>query len=164
MGKFLALDMGAESGRLVAVEISGGITTKELFRFPTPVLTDEKGRRCWDFQSIKKSVIEALKSAAAEGPFLSIGVDTWGLDFGLLDKSRKLIGNPVSHRDHRTDGYLDIAAKKVGLNRLHKETGSQLLEINSIYQLLAIKEKTPEDFTNAEYMLMMPDLVLFELT
>ena len=164
MGKFLALDMGAESGRLVAVEISGGITTKELFRFPTPVLTDEKGRRCWDFQSIKKSVIEALKIAAAEGPFLSIGVDTWGLDFGLLDESRKLIGNPVSHRDHRTDGYLDIAAKKVGLNRLHKETGSQLLEINSIYQLLAIKEKTPEDFTNAEYMLMMPDLVLFELT
>jgi rhamnulokinase len=83
MGKFLALDMGAESGRLVAVDINDGITTKELFRFSTPVFKDEKGRRCWNFRSIKNSVIEALKIAASEGPFLSIGVDTWGLDFGL---------------------------------------------------------------------------------
>ena len=86
MGRYLALDMGAESGRLVAVEIENTISTKELFRFPTPVTSDSKGRRCWDFAEIKKSIIEGLKVAAKEGTFKSIGVDTWGLDFGLLDK------------------------------------------------------------------------------
>lgn len=164
MGKYLALDMGAESGRLVAVEIENTISTKELYRFPTPVTTDEKGRRCWDFEKIKSSLIEGLKVAAQSGTYKSIGVDTWGLDFGLLDVQNNLIGNPVSHRDHRTDGYLDIAAKKVGLERLHKSTGSQLLEINSIYQLLAIVEKTPEELVLGKTMLMMPDLILYELT
>ena len=164
MGRYLALDMGAESGRLVAVEIENTISTKELFRFPTPVTSDDKGRRCWDFPKIRASIIEGLKVAASEGPYKSIGVDTWGLDFGLLDSKNNLIGNPVSHRDHRTDGYLDIAAKKVGLERLHKSTGSQLLEINSIYQLLAIVENTPEELVLGKNMLMMPDLVLFELT
>ena len=164
MGRYLALDMGAESGRLVAVEIGNTISTKELFRFPTPVSSDSKGRRCWDFAEIKRSIIEGLKVAAKEGTFKSISVDTWGLDFGLLDKNNQLIGNPVSHRDHRTDGYLDIAAKKVGLERLHKSTGSQLLEINSIYQLLSIVENTPEELVLGQKMLLMPDLVLFELT
>ena len=164
MGKYLALDMGAESGRLVAVEVGTEISTTELFRFPTPVRTDNKGRRCWDFDSIRASVRKALTIAAESGPYISIGVDTWGLDFGLLDGQGQLIGDPVSHRDHRTDGYLEKAANLVGLERLHNDTGSQLLEINSIYQLLAITEQTPEELKDAKALLMMPDLVLYELT
>jgi rhamnulokinase len=164
MGKYLALDMGAESGRIVSVEVAAQISTTEIYRFPTPVVTDDLGRRCWDFKKIKESVLEGLREAAKTGPYISIGVDTWGLDFGLLDSNQKLIGNPVSHRDHRTDGYLEKAAQLVGLERLHNSTGSQLLEINSIYQLLAMTQKTPSELATARHLLMMPDLVLFELT
>lgn len=156
--------MGAESGRIVSVEITSQISTIELFRFPTPVITDGYGRRCWDFPKIKNSILKGLTIAAKSGPYLSIGVDTWGIDFGLLDKDMKLIENPVSHRDHRTDGYLAKAAAKVGLERLHNSTGAQLLEINSIYQLLSAVENTPEELAKAQTLLMIPDLVLYELT
>ena len=164
MAKYLSLDMGAESGRLVSVDIGTEIKTTEIFRFPTPVTSDDLGRRCWDFQRIMTSIFDGLKVASSYGPFVSIGVDTWGLDFGLLNQEMKLIGNPVSHRDHRTDGYLKITADKVGLERLHKETGAQLLEINSIYQLVAMLDKTPAELDKAQLLLMMPDLVLYELT
>lgn len=164
MGSYLALDMGAESGRLMAVEIENSIKTREIYRFATPVINDKRGRRCWDFPKIMAEVITALKIAAPDGPYLSIAVDTWGLDFGLLDKDQKLIGLPVSHRDHRTDGYLEKAAAMVGKDRLHGDTGSQLLEVNSIYQLLAITEQTPDELIDAQYLLLMPDLILHALT
>ena len=164
MGTYLALDMGAESGRLMAVEIGSSISTREIYRFATPVISDERGRRCWDFPKIIEEIITALKIAAPDGPYLSIAVDTWGLDFGLLDANGKLIGLPVSHRDHRTDGYLERAAAIVGKDRLHGDTGSQLLEVNTIYQLLAIAEQTPEEFNSAAYLQLMPDLVLHALT
>jgi sugar (pentulose or hexulose) kinase len=91
-------------------------------------------------------------------------VDTWGLDFGLLDANGAVIDMPVSHRDHRTDGMLERAFSLVGRNRLHYESGCQLLEVNSIYQLLAISEQTPDEFEKAKYILFMPDLVLYALT
>ena len=156
--------MGAESGRLMAVDISGQIKTTEIYRFQTPVAIDSLGRRCWDFPKIIKEVLLALSKASASGEYLSIAVDTWGLDFGLLGEDEKLIGLPVSHRDHRTDGYLLKAFKKVGRTKLHTETGSQLLEINSIYQLLAISEQTPDELKKAVHLLLMPDLILHALT
>ena len=164
MGTYLALDMGAESGRLMAVEIGKSISTREIYRFATPVITDERNRRCWDFPKIIEEITTALKIAAPGGPYLSIAVDTWGLDFGLLDKHGNLIGLPVSHRDHRTDGYLEKAAALVGKERLHGDTGSQLLEVNSIYQLLAITEQTPDELAKAHHLQLMPDLVLHALT
>ena len=164
MGTYLALDMGAESGRLMAVEIGGAISTREIYRFPTPVITDDRGRRCWDFPKIIEEIISALKIAAPDGPYLSIAVDTWGLDFGLLDENGELIGRPVSHRDHRTDGYLEKAAALVGKDRLHGDTGSQLLEVNSIYQLLAITQQSPDELLAAKHLQLMPDLVLHALT
>ena len=164
MGTYLALDMGAESGRLMAVAIESAISTREIYRFATPVTTDERGRRCWDLPKIMEEVTTALKAAAPDGPYLSIAVDTWGLDFGLLDSEQKLIGLPVSHRDHRTDGYLEKAAAIVGKDRLHGDTGSQLLEVNSIYQLLAIIQQSPDELAKARHLLLMPDLILHALT
>jgi len=156
--------MGAESGRLVIVDFSQGISTEVIYRFETPIMEDALGRRCWDFSKIVEEVITALKAAAPFGPFESLAVDTWGLDFGLLDANSQLISNPVSHRDHRTDGYLKKAGDAVGLERLHFETGAQLLEINSIFQLLAILDQSPEELEKAHHLLMMPDLILFALT
>jgi len=138
MKRYLALDMGAESGRLMAVSIDDQISTQEIHRFLTPVKTDSKNRRCWDFPKIIEEVITALSKASTSGSYEALAVDTWGLDFGLIDKDGAIIELPVSHRDHRTDGMLAEAEKLVGKKRLHFESGCQLLEVNSIYQLLSI--------------------------
>jgi len=166
MSTYLALDLGAESGRLMAVSIGESISTSEIHRFETPVITDEKGRRCWDFPKLMSEIeISLTKAAQISGAkYESIAVDTWGLDFGFLDGDKKIIGLPVSHRDHRTDGYLEKAAGIVGKKRLHEASGAQLLEVNSIYQLLAIKDQSPEEFTQAAHFLLMPDLILHALT
>lgn len=156
--------MGAESGRLVIVEFSEKISTEVIYRFETPVITDDLGRRCWNFPKIVDEIVSALKIAAKRGSFESLAVDTWGLDFGLLDANASLISNPVSHRDHRTDGFLKKADQLVGVERLHFETGAQLLEINSIFQLMAIQENSPQELELAHHLLMMPDLILFALT
>jgi rhamnulokinase len=169
MTRFLSLDMGAESGRLVAIDfgkddVTEGISTEVIHRFETPITQDHKGRRCWDLPKILLEVTKGLTLAASYGPFRSLGVDTWGLDFGLLDENKKLVTLPVTHRDHRTDGYLAKAAAIVGRERLHFETGAQLLEINSIFQLLSIVENSPEELESAKYFLLMPDLILASLT
>lgn len=164
MKKYLALDMGAESGRLMAVSIDAQIATQEIHRFQTPVKTDSRNRRCWDFPKIIDEVITALTKASASGPYEALAVDTWGLDFGLIDNTGALIELPVSHRDHRTDGMLEKASKLVGKKRLHFESGCQLLEVNSIYQLLAIAQQTPDEFEKAKHLLFMPDLILYALT
>jgi rhamnulokinase len=165
MGRYLSLDMGAESGRLVIVDISPTkISTEIVYRFETPIVQDDSGRRCWNFPVIVEEVIHALSLAAPHGPFRSLGVDTWGLDFGLLDSNYQLITLPVSHRDHRTDGFLAAAAREVGFERLHGDTGTQLLEINSIYQLLAAIRQSPEEIDQAHFLLLMPDLILHALT
>jgi sugar (pentulose or hexulose) kinase len=164
MARYLSLDMGAESGRLVIVDFSEVISTEVIYRFETPIMTDSLGRRCWDFPKIVEEVVRALTEAAPRGPFESLAVDTWGLDFGLLDAQSSLISNPVSHRDHRTDGYLKKADELVGVERLHFDTGAQLLEINSIFQLMAIQDQSPEELAAARHLLMMPDLILFALT
>jgi sugar (pentulose or hexulose) kinase len=164
MHQYLALDMGAESGRLMAVSIGEQISTSEIYRFQTPVATDRRGRRAWDLPKIIDEITIALTKAAKTGEYLALAVDTWGLDFGLLDANGAVIDMPVSHRDHRTDGMLERAFSLVGRNRLHYESGCQLLEVNSIYQLLAISEQTPDEFEKAKYILFMPDLVLYALT
>ena len=156
--------MGAESGRLVIVDVASKISTEVLYRFETPITQDHRGRRCWDFPKIIEEVTHALTLAAPHGPYESLGVDTWGLDFGLLDENKELVTLPVSHRDHRTDGYLDKASAIVGRDRLHFETGAQLLEINSIFQLLSITENSPEELDRAKYFQLMPDLILAALT
>ncbi len=164
MKRYLALDMGAESGRLMSVSIDDQISTQEIHRFLTPVKTDSRNRRCWDFPKIIDEVVIALSKASESGPYEALAVDTWGLDFGLVDKSGEIIELPVSHRDHRTDGMLAAAEKLVGKRRLHFESGCQLLEVNSIYQLLAIAQQTPDEFEKAKHLLFMPDLVLYALT
>ena len=164
MKRYLALDMGAESGRLMAVSIDEKISTQEIHRFLTPVKIDSRNRRCWDLPKIIEEVTTALTKASVTGKYEGLAVDTWGLDFGLLDQDGAVIDLPVSHRDHRTDGMLAKAFELVGKDRLHYESGCQLLEVNSIYQLLAITQQTPDEFEKAKYLLFMPDLILYALT
>jgi len=107
MHQYLALDMGAESGRLMAVSIGNQIATTEIHRFQTPVATDRHGRRCWDLPKIIDEITIALSKAAKTGTYLGLAVDTWGLDFGLIDSNGEVIDLPVSHRPSHIFGQVE---------------------------------------------------------
>jgi rhamnulokinase len=164
----VAVDLGAESGRIVVGTFDGdGLTTEIVHRFPNQPRTVD-GHLRWDVTALWREIVEGLRRAAAAGPVDSVGVDTWGIDFGyiggdakagggILDGRGDLIADPVSHRDARTDGMLDAAVRVVGRERLYRDTGCQLMEINSIFQLLA-EARAGGPPPAARRLLMMPDL------
>lgn len=160
MSTVAAVDLGAESGRVMSVELADDeIKIEEMHRFETPTVQDGLGRRCWDFAEIMSSIKTGLLNLSKKGPVESIGVDTWGLDFGVIDKNSALISDPVSYRDPRTKNIVDECASVVGRERLYGDTGTQLLECNSIFQLRAMVLQTPDEFTEISRILMTPDLV-----
>jgi rhamnulokinase len=155
-----AVDVGAESGRVLSVELAGdGLRLGEWHRFSTPVHSDEAGTLRWGLGELQRHIADGLTRLGEHGAVDAAGVDTWGIDFGLLDEDGRLLGNPVSHRDRRTAGMLAEADRRVGRLRLYQETGIQLLEINSVYQLLAMQLAGDPALERARLLLMMPDLV-----
>ena len=155
-----AVDLGAESGRVLSVELAdGGLRLSEWHRFPTPVQRDRSGTLRWGLGQLQRHIAEGLAALGEHTTVASVGVDTWGIDFGLLDEDGKLLGDPVSHRDGRTAGMLTEADRRVGRQRLYQETGSQLLEVNSIYQLLAMRLAGDPALARARLLLMVPDLL-----
>lgn len=112
------------------------------------------------FHEIKQGITKAR----AFGEFSSIGVDTWGVDFGLLDKNGDLLQNPVYYRDTRTTGVLEEACKKIGKEALYGATGVQLMEINTLFQLYSLAQKHPDLLERADCALLMPDLFGYFLT
>lgn len=160
MSTVAAVDLGAESGRVMSVALTGNqIEIEEMHRFETPTVQDQLDRRCWDFAKIMTSIKTGLSNLSENSEVESIGVDTWGLDFGVIDKNSNLISDPVSYRDPRTKNIVDECADVVGRERLYDDTGTQLLECNSIFQLRAMVLQTPDEFTEISRMLMTPDLV-----
>lgn len=162
--KVLALDFGASSGRAIAGSFDGEkITLQEIHRFanePVNLL----GTMYWDvlrlFHDIKTGLIKSKKI----GNIKSIGIDTWGVDFGLLDKDGKLLDNPVHYRDGRTEGMLTEAFAKMDKDKFYQITGNQFMEINTVFQLLALKKQRPELLSRAKTMLLMPDLLNYFLS
>jgi rhamnulokinase len=128
-----AVDIGASGGRVIAARVSdSGVETREVSRFPNePVVAG--GTLHWDILRLHASVLAGLSAAAASFPLASAGIDSWGVDYGLLDAAGALIGNPVHYRDSRTDGV----TAGVPLAELYAVTGIQHLPINTIYQLIA---------------------------
>lgn len=148
-----AVDLGAESGRVFAGRYDGArIGLTEVHRFPNGA-RQAGGRLRWDVGHLWAEVRDGLAKA---GPVDSVGVDTWGLDFGLLDEAGDLTGDPVSHRDPRTRGVLAEAVRRTSRERLYEATGTQLLEINSVYQLCA--GQRAGELAGARLLLMLPDL------
>jgi rhamnulokinase len=149
----VAADLGAESGRVVLGRFDGErVTLSEVHRFPNGA-TQVDGRLRWDLTRLWDEVRSGLAKA---GTADSVGVDTWGLDFGLLDGDGEPIADPVSHRDPRTKGVLRDVTRTLGGRRLYAATGTQLLEVNSVYQLYAAHRAGELD--GARLMLMLPDL------
>lgn len=153
----VAVDLGAESGRIVVGAFDGrALTTEIVHRFPNqPRVVD--GHLRWDMTALWTEIVEGLRRAAAAGPVDSVGVDTWGIDYGYVDERGDLVGDPVSHRDSRTEGMLAAAARAVGRDRLYRDTGIQLMQINTVFQLLA-EARAGGPPRAARRLLMMPDL------
>jgi rhamnulokinase len=162
---YLALDLGAESGRGLIGRFDGErLTLDEVHRFPNgPVrLLDTLH---WDVLRLFEEMKCALGKAAASYPGLEgIAVDTWGVDFGLVGRGDVLLGNPVHYRDARTEGMIDVATRLVPRERMYEITGLQFLPFNTVYQLLAMARANSPLLDAAETLLMMPDLFGWLLT
>ncbi len=162
--KVLAFDFGASSGRAIIGEFANGeITLKEVHRFSNdPVSVG--GTTYWDvlrlFYEIKQGIIKAKQA----GGFDSIGIDTWGVDFGLIDEHGCLLENPIHYRDTRTAGMIEEAEKYISKREMYDITGIQFMELNTVFQLLSLKEKRPHMLERTDKMLFMPDLFAYMLT
>ena len=135
---YLALDLGAESGRGLLGRFDGErLELEELHRFPNgPVRMLDT--LYWDLPRLFEELKIALRKGAAGGELDGVGVDTWGVDFGLIGRGDTLMGNPVHYRDARTDGMLEAAFQRVPRERIYEITGLQFLPFNTVYQLLAL--------------------------
>jgi len=162
--KILAFDYGASSGRGIIGEFDGEkISLKEIHRFSNdPVIVGET--MYWDILRLFFEMKQGMTKAKLAGGFDSIAVDTWGVDFGLIDEAGNLLENPVHYRDERTVGMIDRALEKIDRDKFYQITGIQFMELNTVFQLLAIKEKRAELLQRADKMLLMPDLFNYFLT
>jgi rhamnulokinase len=162
---YLALDLGAESGRGLLGRFDGDrLALEEVHRFPNgPVRMLDS--LVWDVPRLFEEMKTALRKASTGHPGLDgVGVDTWGVDFGLVGRNDTLLGNPVHYRDPRTNGMMDLAFGLVPRERIYEITGLQFLPINTLYQLLALKNSQSPLLDVAETLLMIPDLLGWLLT
>jgi rhamnulokinase len=163
---FLAFDLGAESGRAILGRFDGELLQlSELHRFPNPPVRLPDGLH-WDVLRLWSEVKQGLALAVRDqGESLaSAGLDTWAVDFGLLDRSGALILNPFQYRDSRTDGMLDEAFRRVPRAEIFEQTGIQFLLINSLYQLLSMVVSRAPTLEIADTFLTIPDLLNYWLT
>ncbi len=165
MSNFLAFDFGASSGRAILVKIEKDfIDIKEIHRFPNePVFLGDK--YFWDFPRLLNETKTALKKLVASGTKItSIGIDTWGVDYGLLDKENNLIGMPMHYRDERNYEGVKEVEKKIDLESLYLRTGISNNTLNTAFQLVGDKLKRSTILENADSLLFMPDLFAYYLT
>jgi rhamnulokinase len=160
----LAVDLGAESGRVVRGEFDGDLLRVfEVFRFSNRMVRIS-GHLRWDLNRILDNVGTGLRQAAAGRGVVSVGVDTWGVDFGLLDADGRLVDLPVAYRDGRTEGIMEGFLQRVRRSSVYERTGIQFLPFNTLYQLAAMAESGDPALPRARHLLLMPDLVHHHLT
>lgn len=163
---FLAVDLGASSGRVLLGRWDGArFDVQELHRFDNgPV--DVLGSLHWDVLRLWGEIKQGLQRYAArfDAPLASIGVDTWAVDFGLLDRRGRLLGNPYHYRDTRTEGLPDQVAQRVPRAELFQRTGIQMLPFNTLYQLFSMAQAGDPQLHAADTLLLMPDLLHYWLT
>ena len=165
MKYYLAIDIGASSGRHILGSMQDGkMQLEEIYRFENGVkkINDEF---CWDIENLFEQIKMGIKKCKEIGKIpTSIAIDTWAVDFVLLDENDQILGNTVSYRDDRTEGYMEKAFEIVPKDTLYAHTGIQFQRFNSLYQLLAIKDKNKEYLHKAKTFLMIPDYLNFLLT
>ena len=165
MKKVLAFDFGASSGRAILGTFDNGkISLEELHRFSNDPV-EVNGHFYWDvlrlFFEIKQGILKC--SAAGHTDICAIGIDTWGVDFALIDKDGEIIANPYHYRDAKNENMLETL-QELGKDDIYKKTGLQFLAFNTIYQLHNLKKNKPALLDSAEHLLLMPDLFNYLLT
>lgn len=161
----IAVDIGASGGRLILGYLENGILKlSEIHRFENKMVKKDK-TFCWEVDQLFQEIKNGLKIfSEMEMKPDSIGIDTWAVDFLLLDEEDRPLTEAVSYRDPRTDGMMEEVFKLVSKERLYLETGIQFQKFNTIYQLFSIKQSNPEILEKAKSFLMIPDYFHFLLT
>ena len=165
MQYYLAVDIGASSGRHILSHLENGkIILEEIYRFSNGMV-EVDGEKVWDSQKLFEDILTGMKKCYELGKIpVSMGIDTWAVDFALLDKEDHLIGKTVGYRDGRTKGMDQEVYKVISQDELYERTGIQKQIFNTIYQLMAVKMKKPQELADAKTMLLIPDYFNFLLT
>jgi rhamnulokinase len=164
--KYIALDFGAESGRaIVGILENNKLSLQEVHRFQNKNINIFHNSY-WNIFSLFEEIKTGIKIAVSKGhpEIESIGIDTWGVDFGLLDKDDKLLELPHTYRDPRTEGIMPKVFQKISREEIYSKTGIQFMEINSLYQLFAIKKMKDHKLKRGRRLLFMPDILNYFLT
>ena len=164
MKNVLAFDLGASSGRAILASLENGkITLNEVHRFENNGV-QVRGTLYWDILYLFDQIKRGITAAKLAGGFDSIGIDTWGVDFGLLGKDGQLLENPVHYRDSRTDNIMDQAFAVVPAEDMYARTGIQFMPFNTIFQLYYLQKNKPALLQQADKLLFIPDLLGYFLT
>ena len=162
---FLAVDIGASSGRhILGCVKDGRMELEEIYRFPNGMKPVD-GQLCWDVEELFAHIKAGMKRCKELGKIpVSLGIDTWAVDYVLLDEHDRIVGNTVGYRDGRTKGMDTLVYQKIPLEELYQRTGIQKQIFNTIYQFMAVKEQHTEYLETAKTMLMIPDYFHYRLT
>ncbi len=165
MKNYLAIDIGASSGRhILGRVVDGKITLEEVYRFDNGQVRKD-GHDCWDIEALVVSVKAGIDEAAKRATIESIGIDTWGVDFVLLDEKGELCSDAVAYRDARTaNADAEIERDVISFADLYAHAGIQKTSFNTIYQLWALKKEHPEQLERAAHFLMVPEYLNYRLT
>lgn len=161
----VTIDLGASSGRVILSKYDGkSIELEEVYRFPNQVVR-MGDRHYWNFLGLYHEILKGLEIASGQGEnIVSLGIDTWGVDYGLLDRDGNLIGAPIHYRDERTQSVIAEVEELLPFQELYKRTGIQHMPINTIYQLCSDKRIRPRALEIADSLLFIPDLFNYYLT
>ena len=165
MRYYLAIDIGASSGRHILGHIEDGkLILEEVYRFDN-LQIHKNGHDCWDMDNLWSGIIGGLKACKAAGKIPeTVGIDTWAVDYVLLDAHDAMIGDAVAYRDSRTEGMKEIVNQTIPAQQLYSRTGIQYQPFNTIYQLTALKREHPQQLAQAQWLLMIPEYFNFKLT
>jgi rhamnulokinase len=163
--RYIAVDLGAESGRVMLGVVSANkIRLEEIHRFANEPV-EQNGALRWDFSRLMSEVKTGIGKAAKESNDIAgIGIDSWGVDFGLLDEKGNLIENPYHYRDSRTNGIIEKACELMPKREIYEHTGIQFMQLNTIYQLLSMRLSGSPALTKAKRLIFIADLVSYFLS
>ena len=162
---YLAIDIGASSGRHILGSVQEGkIVLEEIRRFDNKQVR-QNGHDCWDMDNLWNGIVDGLKACKALGKIpATVGIDTWAVDYVLLDRDGRQLGDAVAYRDKRTERMDKVVESIVSPTELYAKTGIQKQIFNTIYQLTALKQEHPEQLEQAESLMMIPDWFNYRLT
>ena len=164
MKKVLAIDLGASSGRgILATYDNGKIDLEEIHRFENNGVM-VRGTLYWDVIYLFNQIKQAIVNARLNGGFDTIGIDTWGVDFGIIDENGDLVTNPVHYRDARTDGIPEEVFEEISKQNVYDRTGIQIMNFNTLFQMYYMAKYKKKTLSLADKMLFMPDLLNYFLT